>query len=93
MMDLSRPSSGGLKKCFRRSGTQFPRSEEISSRIMKTTFQVSIWKAAHKRSPRAFVWDFEKGNSVRYILLSEAQSQPGGSMTLSAPSEERQEQQ
>lgn len=65
---------------------EFHCSTEISSDIMKDTL-----KKAHKHIPQVSVWRFRKGYSVMYILWTEAQPLFGVFLTLSATSQERQE--
>ena len=65
---------------------EFHCSTEISSDIMKKTL-----KEAHKHIPQVFILRFKKGNSVLNILWTKAQSHFGVSLTLSATSQERQE--
>lgn len=61
-------------------------SMEISSDIMK-----NMLKEAYKHIPQVFVLRFKKGNSVMNILWTTVQSHFGVSLTLSATSQERQE--
>ena len=65
---------------------EFHGSMEISNDIMKNTL-----KEAQKYIPQVFVLRFKKGNSVMNIFWTKAQSPFGVSLTLSATSQERQE--
>lgn len=65
---------------------EFHCSTEISSDIMK-----NMLKEAHKHIPQVFVLRFKTGDSVMNILWTTAQSHFGVSLTLTATSQERQE--